>query len=207
MPLTLPTIISLSRLAEPAGPDVFNALARDLLNDEGGSALTNRATDKGGQTRFGISKRSHPDVDVVNLTRDGALAIYRAKYFDTARVAELPTVLAKMVFDGAVNHGVPSAGFMLQSAYNQLIQDLDIAGADPLKADGVTGDKTIAAIAALDPVQILALTTLFCSQRMIRYGSDATWSANGHGWSRRLWLNTFQSLMQGATAPAEAASV
>ncbi len=199
-------LLSLDYLAEPAGDGVFNAMVSDVLADEGGDRLTNRATDKGGLTRWGISKRAHPDVDVVNLTRDGAVTIYHDKYFVPARIADLPTVLAKLVFDAAVNHGVPSAGFMLQASFNELLSDAGLK-TTPLKADGVIGDKTVAAIRALEPVQVLALTSLYGAQRMVRYGSDATWSSNGRGWSRRLWTNLFQSLMQGAKpAPAEAVS-
>ncbi|MBC7953140.1 MAG: hypothetical protein H7Z12_15140 [Rhodospirillaceae bacterium] len=186
--------VDLTRLAEPAGPDAFETIIGDLLADEGGDKLTNRLADKGGLTRWGISKRAHPDVDVANLTRDGAVEIYRAKYFDAARIADLPVVLAKLVFDGAVNHGVPAATFMLQSAYNA-----KASGDNRLKMDGVIGDKTLAAIAALDSIQVLDLTMLFCAERMKRYGSDATWSANGNGWSNRLFGNITQALMQGVT--------
>ena len=185
--------INLNLLAEPAGADSFGALVEDLISDEGGGAISNRATDKGGLTRWGISKRAHPDVDVVNLTRDGAIAIYREKYFDAARIAELPRVLAKLVFDAAVNHGVASAGFMLQMAYNA-----KASGNDKLKPDGVIGDKTIAAIAELSPLNVLRLLMLFCAERMKRYGSDATWQSNGNGWSNRLFENITQGLTAGA---------
>lgn len=185
--------INLSLLAEPAGAESFAALVEDLVNDEGGGVISNRITDKGGLTRWGISKRAHPDVDVVNLTKEGAIAIYREKYFDAARIAELPRVLAKLVFDAAVNHGVPSAVFMLQTAYNAK------APADgKLKPDGIIGDKTIAAVAALSPLSVLRLLMLFCAERMKRYGSDATWSANGNGWSNRLFENITQALVDGA---------
>lgn len=190
---TISMAISLYMLAEPAGADSFDALVVDLIHDEGGGTISNRATDKGGLTRWGISKRAHPDVDVVNLTQEGAITIYREKYFDAARIAELPRVLAKLVFDAAVNHGVASAGFMLQMAYNA-----KASGDDRLKPDGVIGDKTIAAIAALSPLNVLRLLMLFCAERMKRYGSDATWSANGNGWSNRLFENITQALVQGA---------
>lgn len=185
--------INLNLLAEPAGTDSFDALVADLINDEGGGVISNRVTDKGGLTRWGISKRAHADVDVVNLTREGAIAIYREKYFDAARIADLPRVLAKLVFDAAVNHGVASAGFMLQMAYNA-----KASGDDKLKPDGIIGDKTIAAIAELSPLNVLRLLMLFCAERMKRYGSDATWSANGNGWSNRLFENITQALVQGA---------
>lgn len=184
-------IINLNALAAPAGNGAFCDMIDDLLADEGGDTLTNRVGDKGGLTRWGISKRAHPEVDVATLTRDDAVDIYRSKYFDAARIADLPLMLAKMAFDGAVNHGVPATVFALQSAYNSG----RFGGA--LKVDGVIGDKTVAAIAALSPAEVLDLTMRYAAERMKRYGSDATWSSNGNGWSNRLFGNLTQALWLG----------
>lgn len=189
--------LNLSALARPAGESYFAQVIGDLIADEGGDTVVNRVGDKGGLTKYGISKRANPDVDVANLTREGAEAIYKAKYFDPARIADLPLILAKLVFDAGVNHGVNAAIYMLQTAYNGLGTDTR------LKADGVIGDKSVAAITALSPTDVLRLTMLYAAERMKRYGHDATWSSNGNGWSNRLFGNLVQALMQGAE-PAEA---
>lgn len=185
-------VIALAALARPAGAEMFDQLIDDLLHDEGGDKVTNRASDKGGLTKWGISKRAHPEVDVINLDRASAVAIYRAKYWDATRAGDLPVGLAKLVFDGAVNHGAASSIFMLQTAFNTL------GLKDQLKLDGVIGDKTITAIADLDPAQVLDLITKYVAERMKRYGGDATWSANGLGWSNRLLGNLHQALMLAA---------
>lgn len=186
--ISLTFMVNLSILAKPAGDDMFKTLIEDLLADEGGAKISNRAMDKGGLTKWGISKRAHPDVDVVNLTREAATEIYFLEYWKKARVGDLPLGLAKLVFDGAVNHGVPSSIFMLQSAFNAMQPK------DALKLDGVIGDKTLAAIAALAPDQVLDLLCKYAAERMKRYGSDATWSANGNGWSNRLLDNVREAL-------------
>ena len=50
--------------------------AFDLLMEiEGG--FVDHKNDPGKATKYGISSRSHPDVDIVNLTEDGAKAIYK----------------------------------------------------------------------------------------------------------------------------------
>ena len=46
--------------------------------------------DPGGETKFGISKRAHPDLDIANLTRDQAGAVYRRDYWDRLRCFDLP---------------------------------------------------------------------------------------------------------------------
>ena len=48
----------------------FNDIIEVVLHHEGG--YVNDPDDPGGETNFGIAKRSHPDVDIANLTKDGA---------------------------------------------------------------------------------------------------------------------------------------
>jgi lysozyme family protein len=71
-------------------------------------------TDSGGPTRWGISQRAHPDVDVAHLTRADAEAIYRTSYWEAVTADLLPGGLALLVFDAAVNMGVRQAIGMLQ---------------------------------------------------------------------------------------------
>ena len=52
----------------------FNDIIEVVLHHEGG--YVNDPDDPGGETNFGIAKRSHPDVDIKNLTKDGAKEIY-----------------------------------------------------------------------------------------------------------------------------------
>ena len=46
-----------------------------LISHEGG--YVNDPLDPGGETKFGISKRSYPTLDIAALTREDARAIYR----------------------------------------------------------------------------------------------------------------------------------
>jgi len=45
-------------------------IIKEVLRREGGAKLTKDPDDPGGVTKYGISKRSNPDVDVENLTED-----------------------------------------------------------------------------------------------------------------------------------------
>ena len=51
----------------------FNDIIEVVLHHEGG--YVNDPVDPGGETNFGIAKRSHPDVDIANLTKEGAKEI------------------------------------------------------------------------------------------------------------------------------------
>lgn len=83
-----------------------------LLKSEGGLS-TNRA-DRGGITKFGISKKSYPDLDISRLTQDDAINIYKRDYWDAIGGDSLPPATAAVAFDAAVNHGVGAAKKLLQ---------------------------------------------------------------------------------------------
>src|SRR5882672_5044725 len=80
---------------------------------EGGDKLV---TDAGGLTKYGIASKYHPDVDIANLTFEGAYTIFKAEYWDAVRGSDLPWPLNAMMADAAFNQGVQPAGVMLQAA-------------------------------------------------------------------------------------------
>ncbi len=89
--------------------------------------------DAGGETKFGISKRAFPRIDIKNLTIDQAIRIYHTNYWNPAFCHEWSGSVALYAFDSAVQHGVINAIKMLQ----------EISGC---KADGKVGSKTRAAV-------------------------------------------------------------
>ena len=83
-------------------------LARDhIFKWEGG--YVNDRTDPGGETKYGISKRAHPDVDIAALTKVTAWAIYERDYWLAAGCDRMTPGMALLVFDSAVNCGVSRA--------------------------------------------------------------------------------------------------
>jgi lysozyme family protein len=70
-------------------------------------------------TKFGISARAYPDLDIADLTLDQAQAIYRRDYWDKLGAAALPPPLALLAFDAAVNNGLGRARQWLALARNQ----------------------------------------------------------------------------------------
>jgi lysozyme family protein len=107
------------------------------LNFEGG--YVDDPDDSGGETNFGISKRSYPDVDIANLTRAEAIKIYRLDYFVVPGFAQLPDRIGAKVFDLGVNMGPATATKLLQRALNSL------GVRPPLSIDGGCGMHTIQA--------------------------------------------------------------
>ncbi|MFX6884101.1 glycosyl hydrolase 108 family protein, partial [Acinetobacter baumannii] len=53
-----------------------------LIGNEGG--YVNNPADPGGETQWGISKRAYPNVNIRDLTREQAKAIYRRDVWQRA---------------------------------------------------------------------------------------------------------------------------
>ena len=70
--------------------------------------------DPGGETKYGISKKAYPKVDIKLLTLDGACDIFYRDYWPIAASLDFP--LNVCVFDCAVNQGVKRAAkFLIKS--------------------------------------------------------------------------------------------
>lgn len=74
---------------------------------EGG--YINHVEDPGGETKYGISKRAYPDVDIKTLTKAQAEDIYHRDYWLKAGCETLSWPDCLVQFDTAVNMGVGRA--------------------------------------------------------------------------------------------------
>ena len=93
----------------------FEEAVEFVLRWEGGDS--DHADDPGGRTRFGISQRAYPDLDIANLTREDAIEIYRRDYFERSGADRLEPRLALVHFDASVQHGVGRANqFLAQTS-------------------------------------------------------------------------------------------
>ena len=145
----------------------FDQAFSRLIGNEGGYA--NDPADPGGETNWGISKRSYPDVDIAGLTRDGAKAIYLRDFWQRGHMDNFDGALSFQVFDFAVNSGIETAVRALQRA----------AG---VADDGYIGPVTSTAIKALPVPHMLAL---FIAERLYFWTGLSNWSQAGKGWARR----------------------
>lgn len=78
-----------------------------ILRWEGG--YVNHPNDPGGETNFGISKRSHPNEDIKNMTVERAMEIYHDSYWRAIDGDSRPYSVALALMDFAVHSGTQRA--------------------------------------------------------------------------------------------------
>lgn len=137
-----------------------------ILKHEGG--YVNDPNDPGGETKYGISKRAYPAIDIANLTESQARKIYTNDYYLKARCEQLPVGVDLVVFDMAVNAGVKRAIQLLQT----------LVGCD---ADGIIGPNTLKAVREWNGDVITGYTVA----RINYYRKLKTWVHFGSGWAYR----------------------
>jgi lysozyme family protein len=109
----------------------------ETIDLEGG--YVNDPADSGGETKFGISKRSYPNINIAALTIHAAKVIYFRDYWEACRLNELLSdKISGEIFDTSVNMGRKAAVLIAQRALNFLSEDL--------VEDGKMGEKTITAL-------------------------------------------------------------
>lgn len=139
-----------------------------VLGHEGG--YVNDSRDPGGETKFGIAKRSYPGVDIKGLTRDAAVEIYRRDFWNRVQGDKLPRPFVFQALDAAVNHGIENSVRWMQRAAR-------------VAADGVIGPITLAAVLRAD---VADLVLKFNAERLRFYADLTTFDAFGRGWVRRV---------------------
>ena len=136
----------------------FDDIIEVVLHHEGG--YVNDPKDPGGETNFGIAKRSHPDVDIKNLTKDGAKEIYKEVYWDKNKVESLSEDLRHIYFDMCVNQGRGRAVKILQQTAN--------AKGAGLKVDGGMGPMTIRAMDGVELDRVRAYRVKYYADLVTR---------------------------------------
>lgn len=152
----------------------FNLAFIKLMDAEGG--YVNDPDDPGGMTKYGISQRAHPDVDIKNLTIDGAKEIYRLEYWEKYKLWQIENYsLAQKVFLFCVNAGGKKGVKALQTAANVLGGHLDV--------DGILGPKTAGWVNSYrHQIALVAAYKTICNQYYISLGREKYIA----GWLTRL---------------------
>ena len=119
----------------------FEISIEKVLKHEGGYNFIKG--DAGGETNFGISKRSYPNEDIKNLTRARAVEIYRRDFWEKVSGDKITNQLtANSILDASVNMGVSRAVKIAQAAAGVI-------------SDGVIGKDSLLAINLQDPKDYL----------------------------------------------------
>jgi lysozyme family protein len=149
----------------------FDDMFTRLLGHEGG--YVNDPQDPGGETNWGISKRSYPHVDIRNMTREKARDIYYQDFWLPLNGDQLHDGVAWQLFDFAVNSGIGTA----IRAYQRALGVAD---------DGHFGPVSLAAAkAATETDQIMRLL----AERLDFMTRTNNWPYHGKGWARRIAAN------------------
>jgi lysozyme family protein len=147
-----------------------------MLKSEGG--FVNHPSDPGGMTNLGVTKatwenwvgRESDEAEMRGLTPEKVEPLYKKKYWDAVRGDELPPGISYLCFDFAVNAGAGRSIKTLQTA----------VGVTP---DGGFGPMTMAAVQAVDPVELIER---FSQAKEDFYRSLNTFATFGKGWLNRV---------------------
>ena len=153
--------------------DVNAPGAQDGTNNRA-CGYTDDPTDPGGETKYGIAKNSHPQLDIAGLDWDAAQRIYYKEYWLMGDCNNMPSRLAALHFDGCINHGVGRMAKFLQT----------VVGAT---ADGDIGPATIALVQQQDET---AICNAVCDKRVAYYSAIVANHPDQakylNGWLRRV---------------------
>jgi len=144
----------------------FDTAFDRLISHEGG--YVNDPKDPGGETNWGISKRTYPHLDIKNLTRNDAKEIYRKDFWD--KLGSAHPAIKFQVFDFAVNSGPGRAAKFLQ----------ELVG---VKADGAIGPMTLTAVSKKDSKELIRA---YNAKRQAFLESLPTFATFGNGWTTRV---------------------
>ena len=82
----------------------FQKSLKFVLKHEG--EYVNDPNDSGGETKWGISKRAYPKLDIKNLTPEQAADCYWRDYWVASGAVNMVFPFSTVVFDSAINCGV-----------------------------------------------------------------------------------------------------
>lgn len=150
----------------------FNLFFDRLMTHEGG--YVNHPSDPGGETNWGITKRTALAEGYTGamraMTKEQARAIYKKAFWERYQCDRMPTAIAFQFFDAAVNHGFGNASRMLQRA----------VGVAP---DGIIGKITLAEINSHDLNDVLMKLN---AERLEFYSQLRNFPTFGKGWVNRI---------------------
>ena len=152
----------------------FNIAFERVLGHEAG--YSNDPNDPGGETKYGISKRSYPNLIIKDLTEENAKDIYLHDFWNRINADKLPSSIAFQVFDFAVNSGIETAIRYLQKSIN-------------VADDGYWGPVSQAAIDKLSEPDISDTIMILLAERLDYMTRLSNWTHASRGWAKRIAKN------------------
>lgn len=139
----------------------FDEAIKLVIQDEGGYVWD--PDDPGGETKYGITKRAYPELNIKTLTVAQAEQIYHRDYWNPIYDQIADQAAANKLFDLSVNEDGPDPGHrhpresvkLLQRALEE-IRGRGSGARDQkeIKDDGIFGPATLAALNAAEPERL-----------------------------------------------------
>lgn len=141
-----------------------------LNGHEGGYANRSPEADPGGETKWGISKKSYPHLNIKSLTLNDAALIYEKDFIAPLTKHQLRPSTTFQLLDFAVHSGMTQAVKILQKELKVYV-------------DGRIGPETRDAVLNTSESD---LSQLIIAGRLDFLTTLANWSENSRGWARRM---------------------
>lgn len=145
----------------------FDIAFEEVIGLEGG--YNHNIHDPGGETKYGIAKKYHPNEDIKSLSLVRAKEIYKDEYWDKVEGDKLIYPLNLYVFSCAVNMGIYKAITLLQKALN-------------VTQDGIIGKNTLESSKNITDEEL----EMYFVYQALEYGKLANFSSFGKGWLKRI---------------------
>lgn len=138
-----------------------------VIGVEGGYVMD--PNDRGGETKWGISRRAYPELDIKNLTIEDAKGIYMEGYWIPCQCASMSYEAALSLFDCAINMGCSQSIKIAQELLS-------------ITQDGIMGNQTLESIKNYFGNFLLDFNTL----RILKYSKFKNFEIYGKGWIKRV---------------------
>ncbi len=120
-------------------------------------------------TKYGVSAKAYPDLDILNLTYDDVASIYYDDYWLQVHADEIGWPFSLYLMDAAINQGVIPAIRMMQEVLR-------------VESDGLIGPITRKAMVQATRWH----ATQYLTARAFRYMETRNFDKYGRGWFNRL---------------------
>ena len=150
--------------------NIDNLIEKTIKEWEGG--CVNHPADRGGPTKFGITKQTYEAhigrtatiEEIKNMPIETAREIYKKNYYFKPKFDQLPNEIQPILFDMGINHGPYRAVKILQTVLNE-------AGFGPISIDGGIGPQTITTTERAQKEMHIYLNNAIVDERIKFYNS------------------------------------
>jgi len=116
----------------------FNEAFDFLIKSNVEGVLSDLKDDPGGITKYGISSKQFPNLDIPNLTKEKAKILYHKHYWDDDYDNIQNQNITNKIFLAIINMGAAKAHHILQQSLNEMGCEVE--------EDGIFGPQTCAAV-------------------------------------------------------------